>query len=133
MPRMSGAWFYHRDSAAELEAPSWYGPVMTLVTFGCSMVLVACFLAWVPGRRTWFTVLGAGTLYGYLLHGFVIKGAVKLDLFEADVLSTPPGRILVSAAAALMVTVLCSPPVRRVFRYVVEPRLDWARKPATAS
>ena len=48
---------------------------MTLALFGCSLVLVACFLAWVPGRRTWFTALGAGTLYGYLLHGFLVQGA----------------------------------------------------------
>lgn len=74
------------------------------------------------------TALGAGTLYGYLLHGFVIKGAIRLDLFEADIVSTPLGRVAVSLAAAAVVTLLCSPPVRRVFRYVVEPRLDWAKK-----
>lgn len=72
---MTGAWFFHRDSAQELGAPAWYGPVMTLAVFGCSMVLVACFVAWVPGRRMWFTALGAGTLYGYLLHGFVAQGS----------------------------------------------------------
>lgn len=51
---------------------------MTLALFGCSLLLVASFLAWVPGRRTWLTALGAGTLYGYLLHGFVALGAKYL-------------------------------------------------------
>ncbi|MDQ0711466.1 fucose 4-O-acetylase-like acetyltransferase [Streptomyces luteogriseus] len=126
VPRMSGAWFYHRDSAAELEAPSWYGPVMTLVTFGCSMVLVACFLAWVPGRRTWFTVLGAGTLYGYLLHGFVAQGSKFWGWYEPAWVHRPLGEILVTVAAAVLVTVLCTPPVRRVFRWVMEPDMAWA-------
>ncbi|RZM85802.1 acyltransferase family protein, partial [Streptomyces alfalfae] len=72
-PRISAAWFYRRDSAQELAAPGWTGVPMTLAMFGCSVVLVACFFAWVPRRRQWFTVLGAGTLYGYLLHGFLAK------------------------------------------------------------
>ncbi|MGW0613680.1 acyltransferase family protein [Streptomyces sp. NPDC002788] len=126
VPRMTGAWFYHRDSAEELAAPSWYGPVMTLATFGCSLVLVACFLAWVPGRRAWFTVLGAGTLYGYLLHGFVAQGAKFWGWYEPAWVHRPVGEIVVTVAAALLVTALCTPPVRRLFRWVMEPDMAWA-------
>ncbi|MFF8669616.1 acyltransferase family protein [Streptomyces sp. NPDC015242] len=129
VPRMSGAWFYHRDSAAELAAPAWYGPVMTLLTFGCSLVLVACFLAWVPGRRAWFTALGAGTLYGYLLHGFVAQGSKFWGWYEPAWVHRPLGAVLVTAAAAVLVTALCTPPVRRVFRWVVEPGMTWAFRP----
>ncbi|MDO0931001.1 acyltransferase family protein [Streptomyces sp. DG2A-72] len=126
VPRMSSAWFYHRDSAQELGAPAWYGPVMTLVTFGCSMLLVACFLAWVPGRRMWFTVLGAGTLYGYLLHGFVAQGAKFWGWYAPAWVHGPLGCIAVTVVAAGVVTVLCTPPVRQVFRFAVEPRISWA-------
>ncbi|HWU06566.1 MAG TPA: acyltransferase family protein, partial [Streptomyces sp.] len=129
VPRTTTSWFFRRYGAEQLGSPAWAGAPVTLLLFACALLLSACFLAWVPNRRLWMTALGAGTLYGYVLHGFVIKGAVKLDLFEADIVSTPQGRLLVSLAAAVMVTVLCSPPVRRVFRYVVEPRLDRARKP----
>ncbi|MFE9822752.1 acyltransferase family protein [Streptomyces sp. NPDC005791] len=132
VPRTTTSWFFRRYGAEQLGSPAWTGAVVTLLLFSCALVLSACFLAWVPNRRLWMTALGAGTLYGYLLHGFVIKGAVKLDLYEVDVVSTPLGRILVSVAAAAMVTALCTPPVRRMFRYAVEPRLDWARKPAPA-
>ncbi|WP_449487755.1 hypothetical protein [Streptomyces purpurascens] len=54
---------HHVDAAAqELGAP-WLGrPVMVLAMFGCSLVLTACFFAWVPRRHMWFTALGAGTL-----------------------------------------------------------------------
>ncbi|MFH9615182.1 acyltransferase family protein [Streptomyces pratensis] len=132
VPRTTTSWFFRRYGAEQLGSPAWAGAPVTLLLFGCALVLSACFLAWVPNRRLWMTALGAGTLYGYLLHGFVIKGAVKLGFFEEDVFSTPAGRILVSVAAAAMVTALCSPPVRRVFRYVVEPRLQWAVKPKPA-
>ncbi|WP_443060240.1 acyltransferase family protein [Streptomyces sp. NBC_00444] len=126
VPRMTSAWFYHRDSAPELGAPAWYGPVMTLVTFGCSMLLAACFLAWVPGRRMWFTMLGAGTLYGYLLHGFVAQGSKFWGWYDPAWVHGPLGAIAVTVVAAGVVTVLCTPPVRQVFRFAVEPRISWA-------
>jgi hypothetical protein len=100
---------------------------MTLATFGCSMVLTACFFAWVPGRRMWFTALGAGTLYGYLLHGFLVKAASFYGWYDTfPVLHHPLGEILVTVIAAAVVTALCTMPVRRVFRCVMEPEMRWA-------
>ncbi|WP_329617675.1 acyltransferase family protein [Streptomyces brevispora] len=127
-PRMNAAWFYRRDSAQELAAPGWTGAVMTLAMFGCSVVLVACFLAWVPRRRMWFTALGAGTLYGYLLHGFLAKGSRFGEWYDAQWLHTPLGEIAVTLIAATVITVLCTPPVRRIFRFAMEPEMKWAFK-----
>ncbi|MFE9017369.1 acyltransferase family protein [Streptomyces sp. NPDC007808] len=121
VPRMSGSWFYHRDSAEELGAPAWYGVVMTPVLFACSLLLVACFLSWVPGRRLWCTVLGAGTLYGYLLHGFVAQGSKFWGWYDPAWVHGPLGAIVVTVVAAVVVTLLCAPPVRRALRFVVEP------------
>ncbi|WP_030614822.1 acyltransferase family protein [Streptomyces sclerotialus] len=135
-PRMTSAWFYHRDSAQELGAPWWSGLVMTLAMFGCSVVLVTCFFAWVPKRRTWFTVLGAGTLYGYLLHGFLAKGSRFWGWFDDyQWLHTPLGEIAVTLIAAAVVTALCTPPVQRAFRFAMEPKMAWAFKkdPADAA
>jgi fucose 4-O-acetylase-like acetyltransferase len=132
-PRMTGAWFFHRDSAEELGAPPWYGPAMTLAVFGCSVVLVACFLAWVPARRTWFTTLGAGTLYGYLLHGFLAQGSRAWGWYDHGWMHRPLGAMAATVAAAVVVTLLCTAPVRRIFRCVVEPRTDRAfRRPPVA-
>ena len=125
-PRMNSAWFYHRDSVQELHAPAWTGPVMTLAMFGCSMVLVACFFAWVPRRHMWFTVLGAGTLYGYLLHGFLAKGSRFWGWFDIAWLHKPLGEITVTIVAASVITVLCTPPVQRAFRFAMEPKMAWA-------
>ncbi|HZF90066.1 acyltransferase family protein [Streptomyces sp.] len=126
VPRMDTAWFYHRDSAQELGVPWWMGPMMVLAMFGCSLVLTACFFAWVPRRRMWFTALGAGTLYGYLLHGFVVKAGIYQGWFDHAWLHRPLGELFVTALAAIGVTLLCTRPVRRVFRCVMEPRMDWA-------
>ncbi|MFE1956196.1 acyltransferase family protein [Streptomyces sp. NPDC059524] len=127
-PRMTSAWFYHRDSAQELGAPWWAGVVMTLALFGCSMVLTACFFAWVPGRKMWFTVLGAGTLYGYLLHGFLAKGSRFWGWFDAEWIHKPLGEIAVTVIAGTVVTLLCTPPVQRAFRFAMEPKMEWAFK-----
>ncbi|MEU1850045.1 acyltransferase family protein [Streptomyces sp. NPDC019990] len=127
-PRMNTAWFYHRDAAQELGAPWWSGPVMVLAMFGCSLVLTACFFAWVPRRHMWFTALGAGTLYGYLLHGFLVKAGDYQGWFEPAWLHRPAGEILVTVLAAAVVTVLCTKPVQRVFRFAMEPRMEWAFK-----
>ncbi|MER5182061.1 acyltransferase family protein [Streptomyces sp. NPDC002896] len=128
-PRMSSAWFYHRDSAQELGSPWWAGVVMTLALFGCSMVLTACFFAWVPRRRMWFTALGAGTLYGYLLHGFLAKGSRFWGWYEDyEWLHKPLGEIFVTLVAATVITLLCTPPVQRVFRFAMEPKMEWAFK-----
>ncbi|CAM5706513.1 Acyltransferase 3 domain-containing protein OS=Streptomyces alboniger OX=132473 GN=CP975_11900 PE=4 SV=1 [Streptomyces alboniger] len=125
-PRMSAAWFYRRDSAQELAAPGWTGVPMTLAMFGCSVVLVACFFAWVPRRHLWFTVLGAGTLYGYLLHGFLAKGSRFWDWYDADWPHRPLGAIAVTLFAGTVVTLLCTPPVQRLFRFAMEPKMVWA-------
>ena len=109
VPRSTTSWFFRRYGAEQLGSPAWTGAVVTPLLFGCALVLSACFLAWVPNRRLWMTALGAGTLYGYLLHGFFVKGAVKLGLYEVDVVSTPLGRVLVSAVAAAVVTAPLQP------------------------
>ncbi|MFD0419929.1 acyltransferase family protein [Streptomyces sp. NPDC127108] len=133
-PRMTSVWFYRRDSAQELGVPWWVGVVMTLALFGCSVLLTACFFAWVPRRKMWFTVLGAGTLYGYLLHGFLAKGSRFWDWFDANPwLYRPAGEVIVTVIAGVVVTLLCTPPVQRMFRFAMEPKMEWAfRRDAAA-
>ncbi|NJQ03897.1 acyltransferase family protein [Streptomyces zingiberis] len=125
-PRMKVSWLYHRDSVQELGYAAWTGPVMTLALFGCSMALTIAFLAWVPRREMWFTALGAGTLYGYLLHGFLAKGSRFWDWYDQEWLYTPWGAAVLTLAAAVIVTVLCTKPVQWMFRWAMEPKMAWA-------
>ena len=113
-PRMQLGWFYRSRQRPGAGRPWWTGAVMTLALFGCALLLTVGFLAWVPRRHMWFTVLGAGTIYGYLLHGFLVKGAGYSGLFDRYAwLNGPAGLVVVSLVAAAAVTVLCTPPVRR--------------------
>ena len=127
-PRMNDSWFYHRDAAQELGAPWWAGVVMTLALFGCSLLLTASFFAWVPGRHHWFTALGAGTLYGYLLHGFVIRASRQWNWLDHGWVQSPAGEVFVTVLAAALITVLCTKPVQRMFRFAMEPKMEWAFK-----
>ncbi|MFC4011607.1 acyltransferase family protein [Nonomuraea purpurea] len=91
----------------------------TLIRLGLLLagaVLVAAFLAVTPARHTWFSGLGTATMYAYLLHGFVVKVAERLGLGL-------PLSILLGVATA---TLLCTPLVRRLFHWAVEPRMSWA-------
>ncbi|MDT0447118.1 acyltransferase family protein [Streptomyces johnsoniae] len=125
-PRMEYQWFYHRDTAQEFGQPWWAGFAMTLLLFACAVVLTACFFALVPGRTTWFSVLGAGTLYGYLLHGFFVAGAREKGWYDAEVLQEMSTFLpITTVVAAVGVTLLCTPLVQRIFRPLMEPKLAW--------
>ncbi|MEV3996928.1 acyltransferase family protein [Streptomyces halstedii] len=132
-PRTQLGWLYHSSSAQELDAPWWSGVVIYLAMLACALVLTIGFLALTPRRPLWFTVLGAGTICGYLLHGFLVKGAGYFGLFDRYTwLSNPVGLVVVSVVAAAAVTLLCTPPVRRALRFATEPNLDrmFRREPA---
>ncbi len=130
-PRMEYQWFYHRDTAQELGQPWWAGFTMTLLLFACALVLTACFFALVPGRSTWFSALGAGTLYGYLLHGFFVAGAREWGWYDAEVMQEMSTFLpITTVLASVGVTLLCTPLVQRVFRPLMEPRLAWFFRPA---
>ncbi|MFJ6697760.1 acyltransferase family protein [Streptomyces sp. NPDC091272] len=132
-PRTQLDWVYRNRAAQEMVQPWWVGVLMTLAMFGAALLLTACFLAWVPRRRMWFTVLGAGTIGGYLLHGFVIKYASYAGWVDTFHLDTPLGRIATTVGAVSLVTVLCTPPVRRALRVVAEPDLSWAFRKSKSS
>ncbi|MZD10701.1 acyltransferase family protein [Streptomyces sp. SID5785] len=128
-PWFDSGWFYHRGSVDGRGVPLWTGLIAMPALFVLALVLTACFLAWVPGRRLWCTALGSGTIYAYLLHGFVIKASRFGDWYDRPWLHTPLGALAVTGLAVTGVTLLCTEPVRRVFRPVVEPAMAWAFRP----
>ncbi|WP_026328647.1 acyltransferase family protein [Streptomyces sulphureus] len=125
VPRMSKTWFLHNKAAADMGVPSWVGAVMYLALFGCALVLTVCFLALVPQRHTWFTALGAGTLYAYLLHIFPIQLSRQFDWYDMAWVDHPLSRVAITVMAAVMMTVLCTPPVVKCFKWLIEPKMEW--------
>ncbi|MFJ4878071.1 acyltransferase family protein [Streptomyces sp. NPDC088745] len=129
-PRTRLDWVYRNHGAQEMGQPWWVGVLTTVALSGAALALTACFLAWVPRRRMWFTSLGAGTIGGYLLHGFVVRYAEYAGWARTYHLETPVGRVVVTVCAVALVTVLCAPVVRRALKPVTEPDLGWAFRKA---
>ncbi|MFG3040321.1 acyltransferase family protein [Streptomyces sp. NPDC048330] len=123
-------WFYRTVSAQEMGVAWGPGLVRVGALFVCATILTAAFLALVPGRRVWFTTLGSGTLCGYLLHGFLVRGGQYSGFFDRfPWLNTPGGRVFLTVATIAVMTLLCTPVVRRALRPVTEPELRWAFRP----
>jgi len=123
--RVEGAWqpLFWNDDYAALDVSAGEGLLTRLALYVVGAVLTLSVLAVVPGRRRWYTAVGAASLYVYLLHGFVVRAAAKSGLLD-HVTSWPLVAAVVLAAGALTL-VLGSGPVRRLTRPLVEPRLGW--------
>ncbi|GAA3238765.1 hypothetical protein GCM10010468_74490 [Actinocorallia longicatena] len=114
------------DPYKEMRFTALEGMTVKLGLLAACTVISFAVLAVVPRRHTWFTRLGANTLYVYLLHGFVVYFARYQGLFEEDWTHTMPGALVLAAGAAALAVALSLPPVVRVFRPVMEPELGWA-------
>ncbi|MEU8268675.1 acyltransferase family protein [Sphaerisporangium sp. NPDC049002] len=115
-------WIRWRHSNDRIGVGDLAGTLIRLGMLSAGALLVAAFLAVTPSRPTWFSGLGTATMYAYLLHGLVVKVMERYD----DGLATPWGVALVAAFGVALATVLCTPPVRRLTRWAVEPDTSWA-------
>lgn len=104
----------------------WAGSIRAAVILIAAIYSVA-FLALLPRHTTWFTPLGAATLYIYLLHT-----AFLYPLRETGVLEDNPTLltlILMLLLSFALVLLLSSKPVLRLFRPLVEPQIPWLLAP----
>jgi fucose 4-O-acetylase-like acetyltransferase len=124
--RMATEWIYWRSGNPTLHVNNLIGSGMRLGLLLAATVLVAAFLAVIPRRQHWFTPLGAATLYAYLIHGFATKLAQYLNWYDTPILHGVPGVLGVAAAGAVLATLLCTPPVRYVMHWALEPSTPWA-------
>jgi fucose 4-O-acetylase-like acetyltransferase len=123
---LSTEWVYWRSGNATLHVNNLLGTGVRVGLLLAAAVLVAAFLTQVPRKQWWFTSLGSATLYAYLLHGFATKLADYYGWYDADVLHTIPGVLAVGAAGAVLATLLCTPPVRWVMHWALEPNMMFA-------
>ncbi len=104
--------------------------VIRLALFAVSIVLVGTVLALIPGRRLWFTALGALTMYPYLLHGMVVKVAEDLGVHGAVAQNGPLACVALTIGAVALALLLTTPFVRRTTRWAVEPSFPRVAAPA---
>jgi fucose 4-O-acetylase-like acetyltransferase len=126
-PRMNDEWLSYRAGYDDLGVSPYAGIVMRVGTLVCGLAMTAAFLALTPRRTMWITTLGRRSMYVYLLHGFVVFGATFAGWYAwANRLGPVGGFAVVSVLGVLLAVGLASRPVYHAFRWVIEPRLDWA-------
>ncbi len=131
------AWLFERAPIGGWAPTEWWAVAFggMGVRFGLLAVAAAMTLALllvVSRRHSVFTVWGTRTLYVYLLHGPIIaalRGTGAVDWMGGF---GTPGVLLIVAVGVAVTVVLSLGWVSRLFRPVIEPRLDWlyARLPA---
>jgi fucose 4-O-acetylase-like acetyltransferase len=126
---MHTQWVYWRTGNADMHVNNLVGSGMRLGLLVGATILVIAFLTMVPARKTWFTGLGGATLYAYLLHGFFTKLMEYMGWYDTPFLHTMPGVAAAAAVGALLATFLCTPPVRKVMHWALEPDMSWAFVP----
>jgi fucose 4-O-acetylase-like acetyltransferase len=99
-----------------------------LLMYAVGTVLLLAVLAVVPSRRSWLTGIGAASIYIYLLHGFLVRGASSFHILD-HVQSTLGIAVLVIVTIGVCL-VLGSPLVRKLTQPLVEPRLTWLMRPS---
>jgi fucose 4-O-acetylase-like acetyltransferase len=119
-------WVHWRRSFTQLGVGAPSGVGFRVLALAAAVVLTAAFLAVVPARRTWFSGLGAASMYAYLLHGFVTLFLSYQDWYYR--ISGWEVPALTVGCLALAVALMTAP-VRSAFRWAVEPRLGWLFKP----
>ena len=117
-------WFFYRDAYAEIGAPTWWAGAVRLGFIVLAVVLSAAFLALIPRRETFLSALGQATMYVYLLHTFVLYPVRESGVLRGE-LSSPAWVAAMLIASVVISVVLASPPVRRIFRPLVEPKPRW--------
>jgi fucose 4-O-acetylase-like acetyltransferase len=116
------------------EDPLFAGPPEGIALRGVVLLvgMLMCFavLSLVPWAKSWTSALGGRTLYCYLLHGFIVLFlAMETSAFH-DLRNLGPVGVVIAIAGALVAAILLmTRPIERIFRFVFEPKLDWAFSP----
>lgn len=104
------------------------GMLIRVAVIAAGMIGALAMLALTPrGRVPFVSYLGTGSLYIYLLHPIVLK-LVRSTGVAAHIDSRLEVAMLVAGAACLAL-LLATPPVRRLTRWLIQPRYTWLFEP----
>ncbi|MFD2616785.1 acyltransferase family protein [Terrilactibacillus laevilacticus] len=114
-------WLLNSSSYQSLGVSSWLGGFIRLSLYALTLLTTFSFLALIPSQHWSFTTLGEKTLYIYLLHGFFIKIAALLPLYEK--IQNIYSYSVLFIGSILLCYILASRPVRTFMRPLVEVRM----------
>ncbi|MFD7639902.1 acyltransferase family protein [Kitasatospora sp. NPDC059795] len=124
-PRLDAVWLYRSASAAGLHSGYLRWAALSLAVNLAGALLGTAFLALTPTRRGWFTALGAAGMSAFLLHPFVQLALVHRGAYTGAFLTSAAGQLALTAGAAALALLLSAPPVARLLRPLLAPRLGW--------
>lgn len=123
---VSREWLFWRESLTDRDIePLMPSMAIRLIFMGIALAMSFAMLALTPKKRTWFTKLGAYTLFVYLGHSvalIILKTSPYYDFFEG---TGPLGLALTTALAVALTLLLCAPWVRKAMKWAVEPQPTW--------
>ncbi len=123
---VSREWLFWRESLSDRDIDPILPSMAIRLTFmGIALAMSFAFLALTPKKKTWFTKLGAYTLYVYLGHGaffLILKASPYYEYFEE---TGWVGLALTTAIAVAVTLLLCTPWVRKALKWAVEPQPQW--------
>lgn len=119
----SAEWVYWRKTLTDRDVDLVYGTLVRAGMLAGTVVITLSFLAVIPTKRHWFTSLGAGTIYAYLLHGLVLRTVEHFGVL--DHVHSYAGLAIVVVVAIGVAVLLMSAPVRWLTRWAVEPNVPW--------
>src|SRR5699024_166670 len=150
---LSRDWLFWRDSLTDRDIDPLMPSIgIRLAFMGLALVMTIAVLALTPKRRTWYTDLGAYTLFVYLGHSVVLillkaspwytdlaSSTVFLSLAYSVVLILPEaapsyaflkgtgpiGLGLTLVLALALIFLLYTPWARKSMRWLVEPNFTW--------
>jgi fucose 4-O-acetylase-like acetyltransferase len=127
-PELDVRWLYGSIGYAELGVTRATGIAARLAWQVAALLAGMAWLLLVPSRRLAITELGERSLYAFVLHGFLLRLATTHGWYAL----LPPGPMVdfgLAAAAVALTWLLCSAPVRKLARPLVEPSLGrWLRR-----
>lgn len=130
-PHVPRAPIYFRYSFKAMDMSWWLGLGVRGALLLAALALTVALLALVPRGETWFSDLGTRTLYAYLLHGVVVVIAKDQGWLSFPWLYGPLGVAAIASSSLALAIVLCLPETRRLFKWMLEPRLVWLyRRPS---
>ncbi|WP_255572594.1 acyltransferase family protein [Leucobacter tenebrionis] len=101
------------------------GIAVTALLLAMAAALTLAVLIVAPRRQSIITVWGARTLYVYLLHGPVVWVLRETGVIDAVAAWGVAGVLLLTAIAIAIALLLSMTWITRVFRVIIEPRVDW--------
>ncbi|GAA4205818.1 hypothetical protein GCM10022252_66980 [Streptosporangium oxazolinicum] len=130
-PRVPLDPIYFRYSFKAMDMSWWLGFGVRGAVLIAALIMTIAVLALVPRGETWFSDLGTRTLYAYLLHGVVVVIAKDQGWLSFPWLYGPLGVAAIASSSLALAIVLCLPETRKLFKWMLEPRLVWLyRRPS---